>query len=364
MTAGQGWTRRAVAASFAAVAIRAAFGRARRLPAEWSRFNDPATEFPLTRLTDPAHSNYLPSYWNRAVARRGRFLLFWSDRTGSPQAFRIDLKNGELEQTTSARDLDGASLALLPDDKSFCCFDGSSLCVVKLSNTKEREVYRLPEGSRRGGFSIAPDGSHALLIETRGALSQLRMIPFRKGAARTLCESPEPLSMPLGSPHSNAILYRRGGALWSMRYDGTENRPLALAPGRTGPAYWSPDASSVLYLNFPADTGTLNSIREFDLSENADRLISVTTQYVHFTPNADASVFVGASGSPASPYVLLMLRAPRRELTMCEHRSGDPARVAPVFSPDSQFVFFQSDRHGKPAIYSANVASLVESTGL
>lgn len=365
MTAGQGWTRRAVAASFTAAAIRAALGKPRRLPAEWARFNDPATEFPLLRLTDPAHSNYLPSYWNRAVSRRGNFLLFWSDRTGSPQAFRMDLKSGELEQATSAQDLDGASIALLPDDKSFCCFDGLSLRVVKLSSFKQKEIYRVPEGSRRGGgFSIAPDGSHALLVETRGATSQLRMIPIQKGAPLTLLESPEPLSTPLGSPRSEAVLYRRGDALWSMRYDGTENRPLAVAPGRTGPAYWSPDSNSVLYLNFPNDKGMLNSIREYDLSENTDRLVSVTTQYVHFAPNADASVFAGASGSPASPYVLLLLRVTRRELTMCEHRAGDPARVAPVFSPDSQFVFFQSDRHGKPAIYSAAVGGLVERTGL
>jgi oligogalacturonide lyase len=37
--------------------------------------------------------------------------------------------------------------------------------------------------------------------------------------------------------------------------------------------------------------------------------------------------------------------------------------VAPIFSPSSQRVFFQSDRHGKPAIYSMSVEKLVEQTG-
>jgi oligogalacturonide lyase len=57
-----------------------------------------------------------------------------------------------------------------------------------------------------------------------------------------------------------------------------------------------------------------------------------------------------------------MLRAGGRELIICEHRSSDPARVTPVFSPNSRRVFFGSDRHGKPAIYSMDVGELVEAT--
>jgi oligogalacturonide lyase len=60
--------------------------------------------------------------------------------------------------------------------------------------------------------------------------------------------------------------------------------------------------------------------------------------------------------------LLLLLRVARRELTLCEHRSSDPMLVAPVFSPSSQRVFFQSDRHGKPAIYTMAVERFVEET--
>ena len=52
----------------------------------------------------------------------------------------------------------------------------------------------------------------------------------------------------------------------------------------------------------------------------------------------------------------------RRELTLCEHRAKDPRTVSPIFSPNSQRVFFQSDRDGKMAIYSMVVDRLVEST--
>jgi oligogalacturonide lyase len=83
---------------------------------------------------------------------------------------------------------------------------------------------------------------------------------------------------------------------------------------------------------------------------------------VSFGANADSSVFVGASGSKASPYLLLLVRSVRRELTLCEHRASDPRLVSPQFSPNSQRVFFQSDRHGKMAIYSMRVEKLVEET--
>ena len=73
------------------------------------------------------------------------------------------------------------------------------------------------------------------------------------------------------------------------------------------------------------------------------------------------SVFVGASRN-SSPAVLLLLRAGHSERTMCEHKASNAEAVAPLFSPDSQRIYFQSDRHGKPAIYSMHVEKLVEKT--
>jgi oligogalacturonide lyase len=72
---------------------------------------------------------------------------------------------------------------------------------------------------------------------------------------------------------------------------------------------------------------------------------------------------VGASRNKASPAVLIMLRITRRELTLCEHRASHPERVSPLFAPDAQRIYFESDRHGKSAIYALHVERLVERTG-
>jgi len=352
--------------ALAGAAARAASSeKGRVFPSERVRYADPTTEFPVIRLTDPAHSSHLPDTTGRAVSRRNGFLLYSSDRTGSPQAFRMDLRTGQSTQLTEAGALEASSLSLLPDERGFCYFDGPTLRLVWFRDGKEKEIYRLPEGVQRGaGLSVAPDGSYVLVTTARNTTHQVLLIPLKKGPVRALATSREALAHAMARASGDAALYRQGAAaLGVVRTDGREARTLTVAAGGVGPAYWSPDGASALYLSFPAERGKLNSIRETALATGEDRLVAPTTQFVHFAPNADASVFVGASGSLASPHILVLLRRTRREITLCEHRSSQPAQTAPIFSPDSQSVYFESDRHGRPALYTMSVERLVESTG-
>ena len=256
------------------------------------------------------------------------------------------------------------SLTLTPDERSFCYLDGGVLFLASLSNLRTREVYRLAAGFDAGrGFGLSDDGLYAALVEQKSGSCRLRLITMRTGGAETLAESNDPIADPSPRPRRTGMLYRRGAdELWLVNYDGGQNRRLRLASGGLGPAVWSTDGRSVFYLNFPTDRKQLNNIREFIPDTNEDRFISNSTQFVTFNRNGDSSVFVGASGSKASPYVLLLVRSVKRELTLCEHRASDPRLVTPVFSPNSQRVFFQSDRDGKMALYAMVVDKLVEET--
>ena len=91
-------------------------------------------------------------------------------------------------------------------------------------------------------------------------------------------------------------------------------------------------------------------------------MVVKTSQFNHFGFNRDSSVFVGASRNAASPNVLLQLRITGSELVLCEHKASRPETVAPMFSPDAQRVYFQSDHAGNPAIYCMHVEKLVEKT--
>ena len=139
-------------------------------------------------------------------------------------------------------------------------------------------------------------------------------------------------------------------------------RRIETPPGKVLQAMWSPDGQSLLYLHDPGSPGESVAIREQDVDGRADRLLAKTSQYACFARNANATVFLGASRSKASPYLLLLLRLTRRELTLSEHRAHEAATASVMFSPDSQHVFFQGDREGKPVVYWVRVDRLIEKT--
>ena len=362
---GRTITRRSLLISaWPAARLLAAGAKGEAFPSQASRYQDAATEFDVFRLTDPSYTSVMPAYYNRFIARNSGWMLFGCDRTGAFQAFRIDLKSGATRQLTEAADLDPNSLTLTPDNRSFCYFAGHTLFSTTLANLRERELYRVPEGWERcPGLSVGPNGTEATFAERKGDGSRLQMVPFLKGAARTVVEAPFAMSDPIPRPMRAQILYRQeDSALWLVNMDGTQNHALKTAAGRVGPANWSPDGRTLLYLNFPEDRTQLHTIREYTPDTSTDRLVAKTSQFVAFGFNRDTSVFAGASGNIASPYVLLLLRVTQRELSLCEHKASHAETVNPTFTPDSQRVYFQSDRDGKPAIYGMRVDKFVEKT--
>lgn len=358
-------SRRSLLAGLGSVPLFSAGTKGTSFPPDTRRYPDPLTDLEVYRLTDPAYSSTLPAPYNRIITRNSASMLFCCDREGSPQAFRIDLKRGEEKQLTQVDDLDGRSLTLTPDNRSFCFFAGRSLFITNMASLRERELYRIPEGWERcDGLSVGPDGTHATFAEKRNGQSRIRMVTLVQGIARTVVEAPFEISDPIARPRRAQILYRNADqSLWLVNSDGAQNRQLKTADGRVGPANWSPDGRTILYLNFPSDKTQLNTIRELTPDANTDKLLAKTSQFIAFGFNSDSSVFVGASRNLSSPTVLLLLRTTRREFSLCEHKASKPEAVSPIFSPDSQRVYFQSDRHGKPAIYSMHVEKLVEKTG-
>ena len=359
------WTRRAfLLTGAAACGLKGESAKGTLFEPDWKKFADPTTEFEVLRLTSPAYSSQMPAYYGHAIARHSGFMLFSCDRNGSMQAFRLDLKTGQSRQLTNASALDGESVTLVPGDRSFCYFDGPSLRVMNLSTLREREVYKVPEGwQRTAGASVSSDGLRVAFAEQKESKCRLRLLTLARGAAETVAESDWTATHAITHPRRAQILYRQGDeALWLVNFDGKQNRRLKLADGHIGPARWSPDGRTVLYLHLPDDPSQLHAIREHTPDQNLDKLVGKTSQFAHFGCNANSSVFAGASRNKASPTILLLLRVTRRELTVCEHKAGDARTVAPVFSPDSQRIYFQSDRDGKRAIYMVRVDKFVEKT--
>ena len=160
--------------------------------------------------------------------------------------------------------------------------------------------------------------------ETRAGASRLRVIGLQKGGARTVTEVPWILSHPQARPKRAQILYRQADeALWLVNSDGAQDRKLPLAGGRIGPARWSPDGRTVLYLNFPDDPTQLHALRECSPDQNTDKLVARTSQFAHFGCNTNTSGFRRGQPEPrraaypdpaaADPPRAVAVRAPRQQ---------------------------------------------------
>ncbi|MBI5280303.1 MAG: PD40 domain-containing protein [Candidatus Solibacter usitatus] len=335
-----------------------------RPPIELIRYADPATEFEVVRLTDPAFESRLPASPGRAIDRRSRTLLYASLRSGSWQAWQLELSSGRNRQLGVLERFDPGSLTLSSDDRSALLINGPELVSIGLSSLRVQELYGAGEGcALRGPIACTEDGTSMFFVQTRGSTASLLRLRIPRGGMETVLEQEGAILEPAPNPRRATICWRTpGGELWLGAYDGSGVRRVETPAGRVLQAHWAPGGQSLLYLIEPADTSQLNAIREQGLDSRADSLVALTSQFASFSRNLNATVFVGASRNKASPAVLALLRATRREFTLCEHKAASAREVAPVFSPNSQRVVFQSDRHGKAALYMMNVEKLIEKT--
>lgn len=326
---------------------------------EFRRYADPATELEVVRLTNPAFSSGLTAPHLRQFTKRGDSMVYWSERDGARQIYRLDLKSGESKQLTSAAALDVTNFAMSPDDRYLYYFDGPVLQSVAGNSPKPRDIYKVPNGSAWAGLTVAADGS---VLFSEGP--RIMRVALQKTGP--ILETDGKIDLVMARPRHAQVLYRQNGAIWLINTDGTGKKQLSLSAGAPqgtlGEALWSPNGRTLLYLQIPDDPKQLITLRENTPDESADQLIARTSQFVTFAPNGDASVFAGASRSKASAYIIILLRVAKRELTLCEHRASDPSLVSVVFAPDSQSIVFVSDRHGKPALYRVPVEKFVEET--
>ena len=324
---------------------------------EFFRFADPITEATVVRLTTPSYSSILPQSGRGFVSLKPRALYCASDRSGGHLApFEIDLRSGAMRQLAETTALDPSSLGLDGQGKALYFVDGGRLAVLATNGKREK---RNAETLAEGVSTYAVGSSRAELFVVKGG----NLLHLPEKGEELLVESAE--APCLVRPGGRGCAFGRHSASGEQEiwYVEAAAKPVLLASGAIRNPYWASDGRSLLFLrDVPVNTALLSQVHEIVPEERVERCLSPTSQFASFAPNGNDSVFVGASRSKAQPNIVLMLRSPQREMTLCEHHSSRPADARPNFSPDSRRVYFQSDREGKPAIYSVNVEQLVEPT--
>lgn len=355
-----GWSRRAFLGSLALPLAGQNSGPA----PEWRKYLDPATEFEVLLLTDPQFESRFPSPPALAVDRRSRWLAYASNRSGQWQPWVMDLTTGLSRQLGSHASFVPETLTLSATGREALFADGERLVAMSIANLRPRTLISLAGGAQWAS-PLAPssDGTAVFYSEKRAAGWRVVRLDLARSLAAEVAAAAEPMLVPAPNPRRAMVLWRTaGGGLEVAAFDGAFRRRLEIPEGRVLEAHWAPDGQSVLYLHDSGGDRPRCTIREQALDSREDRLVAPTSQFGRFARNANGSVFLGASRSLASPYILILLRVNRREFSLCEHKASDVSMVEPIFTPDSQKILFVSDRLGKPAIFLMNVEKLIEKT--
>lgn len=332
------------------------------------RYPDPLTERDVWRLTPLSAPHFLPSSYQRFTTQKNNFLLVARRQGDETHALRLDLPSGRMTQLTQGPGLAGFSLCLAPDERSLFYLQNGSLKQMGFKTLREREIWRVEEGWRVSGeLGISIDGRYAAVVEARESLHRLRVIETFKGKNWILVEDKSPLFGPQIRPKRDQVLYRQADPtrLFLVNLlDGKQKQAVRpRQPGEEiGPEYWTGDGKLLGYVHY---TGGKSTARTYNPDTREEKTLGRCTQFWGAMGNADNSAIVGESRSKAGPNIYVLFPLTEREITVCEHgssRSSPEVEPRPAFSPDSQWIYFTSDREGAAAVYRAGVADWVEKT--
>jgi len=369
-------SRRALLLGLPAAGIPGATLRGRQLPADARRYLDPLTEREIWRLTPRSDPHFLPRTYERFATQRNTFLLVAGRRGDETHAFQVEtpsgrlLPTGRLTQLTQGPGVFGLSLTLAPDERSFFFLQTDSLKQTGLRTLREREIYRVEEGWRLAGdLSISVDGRYAALVETRDPLYRLRIVETLKGKNWLVAEEKTRLYRPQLRPKRDQVLYSQAGPvrLWLVNLDGKQRQSIRPVQDseEIGPEYWTADGKLLGYAHHANSGRRKTTARTYNPDAREEKVLAPCTQFWGATGNSDHSAVVGESRSKAGPNIYVLFPLTEREITVCEHASSrvsEEVEPRPAFSPDSQWIYFTSDREGVPAVYRAGVADWVEKT--
>ncbi len=146
---------------------------------EWREYQDPLTGRKVRQLTDSDAEDYHLYFYNPSVTPDGKYLVFYSERTGTSNLFRLDLQSGVIVQLTGARLVRAEYWPFTAAIKGVCSclaaignhgdevfyFEGTDLFAVETESLKRRQILCLP-ADRRPSMLQADASGETLVFAT------------------------------------------------------------------------------------------------------------------------------------------------------------------------------------------------------
>jgi oligogalacturonide lyase len=376
-------------------------GRVLDVKSDIQEYKDPDTGVRVLRLAAGDFDNVHPYFTTTSFVGDGHEqIVFGSNRTGAYQFYLLELRSGRLVQLTDSEKVSPTDACVDPSGQLFYFSDGV-LRAVKTDGTDDRELYRSPEGFRSGLPTCTADGRYVAFAYGERLTQSTNTGKIYSGMPESLFQRPRCMVIRVDTTNGeavaawgeaawmshvlihptqpNLILFcHEGGSnvkqrMWIVDIDERPRQPRPLYVQRPGEncthEYFTRQGdvgfqcySSVErhegYNAFIRPDGTW--IRQYLLPGTAPR---------HIQSNSDNSLLVGDCGyrdrkeKDGSSWMSLMTHPNGRVEVrrLCRHNTSwktQNSHPHAVFSPDDQWVVFNSDDQGRNNVYLAEVTSL------
>lgn len=378
-------------------------GKTQDVKAEIREYKDPETGARVRRLTGDGSSNVHLYFTSTSfLGNDAERMVFASNRSGSWQYHRLDIRDARLTRLTDGKELSPFTACLDPAGRLFY-FDGNDLRAVDVRTLEDRRLYRVPEGNKPHLPTCTADGRYvafaytekrALSTETGRIYSTMAetyyqhpssvvmRIDTRSGEAVAVWGERMWISHVLIHPtRPNVIVFcHEGGShvrqrMWVVDLDekqGRQARPLY--PQKAGEFCVHEYFTRQGEIGVQYSLSSNGKLEQFNCFLRPDG--TWIRQYLlpgqrpgHIQSNSDNSLVVGDGGylnaddKEGGSYMSLIRhvngRAEVRRL--CKHGSSWKTQAShphPIFSPDDKWVLFNSDAEGSDNIFMAEIASL------
>jgi oligogalacturonide lyase len=233
-------------------------------------YSDPVTGMRVVEITaEGVQADNLYYHFSNFTSDN-RYLIFQSNRTGTPQIYRYAVDSGEIVQLTDGAGVAAGSACPDPTNASRVYFmRGSKLLALNVETFEQRVVGVIPSPGLggHGQPSVSGDGKWITVTKRPDARTwEIGVISAESGQYRTVIRQGFQIGHVQHSPVSDTIFYvwETGGYApqrsWLVNRDGSGNRPMYAA---VDPKAWlTPQKEWLTHEAWVAGTGEMTMVND------------------------------------------------------------------------------------------------------
>lgn len=353
---------------------------------EKQTWKDDSTGYEITQWTRTGTNWHL--YFNVESFIDDSTAIFYSNRTGKINLYKLNLNSGKMIQMTSDLYIKKPNVWHLKNIKTLWYINGDTLKSLNTETLKANPVYVFT-GYKPVSFSVTCDAKYFVFASNKnpgynencstGPYAIFRLNLATKKLTQISPDYGFRINHILCNPTNSKIISycwahvfdkNKPGIfgippirIWWLNIDGTDGGPVA--PQKYGlhrtHEFWFPDGSMLGFTaryKFGVDKGK-QFLGAADYKSGAHFMIPLNVEAAHPQIYSDKKTWVT---DLLNGQYLAMYKIQNHQLVdtkiLFKHNSSwktGPSEPCPEFSPDGKYIIFNTDRTGKPQVYTVRV---------